>query len=241
MAKLEIRHINVNIGTRHILQDISLHVSSGEIVGLLGPNGCGKTTLFSTIIGSRIPASGQITLSPNQDITKLPIYQRVHLGLGYLPQESSVFRDLSVEENILLPLELYIKNGTKRQDRLHHLLNEFQLEKLKQQKAKYLSGGERRRLEIARALSTNPKFLLLDEPLAAIDPLTIEYIKKTLNYLKFLNIGILITDHNVPDTLDIIDRGYLLYQGKILCEGTKDILLHHPKAQNVYFGTLVQK
>lgn len=236
MSKLETRHININIGSRHILQDISLNVSSGEIVGLLGPNGCGKTTLFSTIIGSRIPTSGHIFLSPDQDITTLPIHQRVHLGLGYLPQESSVFKDLSVEENILLPLELYIENGTKRQDRLRHLLSEFQLEKLKQQKAKYLSGGERRRLEIARALSTNPKFLLLDEPLAAIDPLTIEYIKKTLHYLKSLNIGILITDHNVPDTLDIIDRGYLLYQGKILCEGTKDTLLHHPKAQDVYFG-----
>lgn len=241
MSKLETRHINVNIGTKHILQDISLNVFSGEIVGLLGPNGCGKTTLFSTIIGSRVPASGHIILSPNQDITDFPIYKRVHLGLGYLPQESSVFRNLSVEENILLPLELYIKSDTKRQDRLHQLLSEFQLEKLKQQKAKYLSGGERRRLEIARALSTNPKFLLLDEPLAAIDPLTIEYIKKTLNYLKSLNIGILITDHNVPDTLDIIDRGYLLYQGKILCEGGKDTLLHHPKAQDVYFGALVQK
>ncbi|MEK7654888.1 MAG: LPS export ABC transporter ATP-binding protein [Pseudomonadota bacterium] len=236
MTKLEISVINVTIGKRHILQNISLHVSSGEIVGLLGPNGCGKTTLFSTIIGSRKPTSGHIILSPNQDLTALPIHQRVHLGLGYLPQESSVFRDLSVEENILLPLELYIKDTAKRQDRLHHLLSEFQLERLKDQKAKYLSGGERRRLEIARALSTNPKFLLLDEPLAAIDPLTIEYIKKTLHYLKSLNIGILITDHNVPDTLDIIDRGYLLYQGKILCEGTKDTLLHHPKAQDVYFG-----
>lgn len=236
MVKLEAQHISVTIGTRHILQDVSLTVSSGEIVGLLGPNGCGKTTLFSTIIGSRIPTSGRIILSPDQNLTALPIYQRVHLGLGYLPQESSVFRDLSVEENILLPLELYIKNSTQRQDRLYQLLSEFQLEKLKQQKAKYLSGGERRRLEIARALTTNPKFLLLDEPLAAIDPLTIDYIKKTLNYLKSLNIGILITDHNVPDILDVIDRGYLLYQGKILCEGTKDKLLQHPKAQNVYFG-----
>ena len=141
MTKLETCQICVTIGTRQILKNVSLYVSSGEIVGLLGPNGCGKTTLFATIIGSRTPESGRIVLSPGKDITTLPIHERVHLGLGYLPQESSVFRDLTVEENILLPLELYIKNTTKRFDRLRDLLNEFQLEKFKTQKAKYLSGG----------------------------------------------------------------------------------------------------
>lgn len=239
MAKLSATHIYTTIGQKNILKDISLHVQSSEIVGMLGPNGCGKTTLFKTIIGMNIQTAGKITLTHNgqaTDLTPLPTYQRAQLGLGYLPQENSVFRDLSVSDNILMPLEFYISDKNLRIDRLHALLKEFQLEKLQSQKAKSLSGGERRRLEIARALTTQPKFLLLDEPLAAIDPLTIDSIKDTILYLKSLGIGILITDHNVPDTLDIIDRGYLLYQGQVLCEGTKDTLLNHPQAQKVYFG-----
>jgi lipopolysaccharide export system ATP-binding protein len=233
--KLQIENISKSFQKRLILQDVSIQLSRGEVVGLFGPNGAGKTTCFSIIAGLVRPDSGKMILN-NQDISNFPMYLRAKLGLGYLPQESSIFRGLSVADNIKVILE--ITNYTKDliEQRIEDLLAEFSIGHLKYSSALGLSGGERRRLEIARALAANPKFIMLDEPLAGIDPLAISDIKYLVSHLKDRNIGILITDHNVRDTLDIVDRAYIMYEGKILMSGSPKEITDSHQVREVYLG-----
>ncbi|MFK8040324.1 MAG: LPS export ABC transporter ATP-binding protein [Rickettsiaceae bacterium] len=234
--KLSAIHISKYYNKKIVLQDISLHLSQGEIVGLFGPNGAGKTTCFNTIIGLTNPDKGQIMFN-DTDITRLPIHIRAKMGICYLPQEPSIFRGLSVYDNLKAVLELVYKNNKDVEERAEQLLSKFSITHLKHSSALNLSGGERRRLEIARALAVNPKFIMLDEPLAGIDPLTINEIKDMLIHLKDnFNIGLLVTDHNVRDALDMIDRGYVVYDGKILIEGSKSDIINHEKVRQVYLG-----
>ena len=222
-------------GKRAVVNHVSFHVKQGEIVGLLGPNGAGKTTSFYQVVGLIRPDEGNIFLN-DLNITKLPMYKRAKMGLGYLPQEASVFRKLSVEDNIAAVLEM--SNYTKKQqkDKLESLIEEFRLGHVRKSNGDVLSGGERRRTEIARALAVDPKFILLDEPFAGIDPIAVEDIQSIVNKLKFKNIGILITDHNVNETLSICDRAYLLIEGKIFKHGTAEELADDEHVRRLYLG-----
>jgi lipopolysaccharide export system ATP-binding protein len=221
---------------RSVVNDISVQVSQGEIVGLLGPNGAGKTTSFYMIVGLIQPNSGKIFLE-DQDITGLPMYKRAKLGIGYLAQEASVFRKLSVEENILAVLEMTTLTKVQQKEKMESLLEEFSLTHVRKNLGMVLSGGERRRTEIARALAVDPKFVLLDEPFAGVDPIAVEEIQTIVAKLKTKNIGILITDHNVNETLSITDRAYLMFEGRLLKAGTAEELAADEQVRRVYLGT----
>jgi lipopolysaccharide export system ATP-binding protein len=221
--------------SRTVVDHVSIEVEQGEIVGLLGPNGAGKTTSFYMIVGLIRPREGRIFLD-DEDITKLPVYKRARRGIGYLAQEASVFRNLSVEDNLKAVLEMSGFPKKEQAERLDTLLNEFGLLKIRKSKGIQLSGGERRRTEIARALALKPKFILLDEPFAGVDPIAVEDIQGIVSHLKDKNIGILITDHNVHETLSITDRAYLLFEGKILKSGTASQLAEDEHVRKVYLG-----
>lgn len=214
---------------------MSVNVSRGEIVGLLGPNGAGKTTTFYMVVGFIKPDEGKVFLD-EEEITKIPMYKRAKMGIGYLPQESSIFRKLSVEDNIAAVLEMTTLSKAEQKDKLEALLDEFHLQHVRKNNGDLLSGGERRRTEIARALAVDPKFILLDEPFAGIDPIAVEDIQSIVVRLKLKNIGILITDHNVQETLSITDRAYLLFEGNILKSGTAEDLAADPQVRKVYLG-----
>jgi lipopolysaccharide export system ATP-binding protein len=221
--------------SRTVVNDVSVHVEQGEIVGLLGPNGAGKTTSFYMIVGLIKPNAGKIFLE-DQDITELPMYQRAKRGIGYLAQEASVFRKLTVEENILAVLEMRHYSKQERREKTDMLIEEFSLQKVRKNLGMSLSGGERRRTEIARALAVDPKFVLLDEPFAGVDPIAVEEIQTIVARLKNKNIGILITDHNVDETLSITDRAYLMVDGKLFKAGTAEELANDPLVRKVYLG-----
>jgi len=220
---------------RKVVNGVSIEVRQGEIVGLLGPNGAGKTTTFYMITGMIRPSAGRIFLD-EREITNLPMYKRAQLGIAYLSQEPSIFRKLTVEENILVILETMKLSRQEQQQRLEELLNELDIAHLAKNKAYTLSGGERRRAEITRALVTKPKFILLDEPFAGVDPIAVEDIQAIVARLKEKNIGVLITDHNVHETLSITDRAYLLYEGVVLKSGTSEFLANDPEARKLYLG-----
>jgi len=220
---------------RFVVDRVSVSVEQGEIVGLLGPNGAGKTTTFYIVTGMIKPYSGSVFMD-DRDVTRMPMYMRARLGIGYLPQEASIFRKLSVEDNIRAILQLMQLSRRARQEKLESLLSEFNIEGLRRRKGYMLSGGERRRTEIARALATNPKFILLDEPFAGVDPIAVEDIMNIVKELRSRNIGVLITDHNVHETLSIVDRAYLLYEGKVFMEGTSNALASDPEARKLYLG-----
>lgn len=227
--------LNKTYSKRKVVDNVSIQVKQGEIVGLLGPNGAGKTTSFYMIVGLVTQDSGKIFLDQT-NISGKAMYQRAKMGIGYLPQENSVFRTLSVEDNIKAVLEFTKLTKKEQKDKLELLLDEFGLVKVRKNLGKVLSGGERRRTEIARALATDPKFILLDEPFAGIDPIAVEDIQGIVAQLKYKNIGILITDHNVQETLSITDRAYLLFEGKILREGTAEELASDEMVRKVYLG-----
>ena len=235
IEKLEVQHLKKNYGEKQVLKDVNIHINNGEVVGLLGPNGAGKTTLFYTIVGLIKADSGKIFLN-NEEITHLPIYMRSRYGIGYLPQENSIFRGLTVEQNILAILEIVEKDKKKRIKKLLELLKEFSIEHIKKSPAIALSGGERRRVEIARALAINPKFILLDEPFAGIDPIAVNDIMNMIILLKNRGIGVLITDHNVRETLKIVDRAYIVYDGRILVSGNKEEIYNNKDVKRVYLG-----
>lgn len=220
---------------RTVVNNNSFEIKVGEIVGLLGPNGAGKTTSFYMVVGLVTPDGGKVFLD-NKEITKLAMYERARMGLGYLPQEASIFRNLSVEDNILAILEFTKLKKKERLERLEELLNEFGLQHVRKSMGNVLSGGERRRTEIARCLATNPKFILLDEPFAGIDPIAVEDIQRIVVKLKRKNIGVLITDHNVQETLSITDRAYLLFEGNIIKAGTAQELADDEQVRKVYLG-----
>ncbi|MFZ9220773.1 MAG: LPS export ABC transporter ATP-binding protein [Sediminibacterium sp.] len=222
--------------SRKVVNDVSISVQQGEIVGLLGPNGAGKTTTFYMVVGLISPDQGTVYLN-EEDITKLPMYKRAQMGLGYLPQEASVFRKLSVEDNIMAVLEMTALNKEEREAKLESLLDEFNLHHVRKNNGDSLSGGERRRTEIARALAVDPKFILLDEPFAGVDPIAVEDIQSVVAKLKTKDIGILITDHNVNETLSICDRAYLLIEGKIFKHGTAEELAADEQVRRLYLGT----
>ncbi len=235
MMTLRSEHLYKKYGQRQVVKDVSINVKQGEIVGLLGPNGAGKTTTFYMVVGFIKPNEGLVYLN-NEDITHAPMYQRARKGIGYLPQEPSVFRKLSVEDNISAVLEMTKLSHEEQRDKLESLIHEFSLQKVRKNPGDSLSGGERRRTEIARALATGPKFILLDEPFAGIDPIAVEDIQSIVAALKLKNIGILITDHNVQETLSITDRAYLIFEGSILREGTAEVLAADPLVRKVYLG-----
>jgi lipopolysaccharide export system ATP-binding protein len=222
-------------GQRTVVNQVSIELNQGEIVGLLGPNGAGKTTSFYMVVGLIRPDQGRVFLN-DTDITKLPMYKRAQLGIGYLPQEASVFRKLTVEENIIAVLEMTRMSKKEQRAKLESLLDEFRLQHVRKSNGDVLSGGERRRTEIARALAVDPKFILLDEPFAGIDPIAVEDIQSIVAKLKFKNIGILITDHNVTETLSICDRAYLLIEGKIFKHGTAEELAEDEQVKKLYLG-----
>ncbi len=232
---LEVEHIGKRYSSRPVVRDVSLRLRRGEAVGLLGPNGAGKTTCFYMITGLIRPDTGEIKLD-GQDITKLPMYRRARLGIGYLPQEASIFRGLSVEQNILSVLEISEPDPANRQVMLDELLAEFSITHLRMAQGITLSGGERRRVEIARALASRPAFILLDEPLAGIDPIAVDDVRKLVKHLKNRGIGVLITDHNVRETLDIIDRAYIMHDGTVLMEGTPSEIVNNVDVRRVYLG-----
>lgn len=233
--KLHTHNISKSYRGRKVVKGVSIEVSQGEIVGLLGPNGAGKTTSFYMIVGLVSPDEGTVYLD-DRNITKLPMYKRSQFGVGYLPQEVSVFRKLSVEDNIMAILEMTSLSKKERQDKLEKLISEFGLNHVRKNKGGSLSGGEKRRTEIARALATDPKFVLLDEPFAGVDPIAVEDIQSIVAELKTRNIGILITDHNVQETLSITDRAYLLFEGSILKAGTAEELAEDEQVRRVYLG-----
>lgn len=232
---LKAEHIVKRYGKRTVVDKVSFEVNQGEIVGLLGPNGAGKTTSFYMIVGLIKPNEGQIAID-GQDVTRLPMYKRAQLGVGYLPQEPSVFRKLSVEDNIKAVLEMTKLSKSEQREKLESLLDEFGLTEKRKFIGNLLSGGERRRTEIARSLASDPKFILLDEPFAGVDPIAVEDIQRIVAGLKRRNIGILITDHNVQDTLSITDRAYLLFEGTILRSGTAEQLAADEQVRRVYLG-----
>ena len=232
---LEVRSIAKAYDRRAVLHDVSLDVHRGEVVGLLGPNGAGKTTCFYSVMGLVKPDSGRIFLD-GQDITDLPMYRRAILGLGYLPQETSIFRGLTVEQNIMAVLEVSEPQREARRERLERLLGEFGLTALRESPAMALSGGERRRCEIARALAADPSIMLLDEPFAGIDPISIADIRELVRELKKRDIGVLITDHNVRETLDIVDRACIIYDGQVLFAGTPEALVADQEVRRLYLG-----
>lgn len=233
--KLKSENIVKIYGNRQVVKGVSLEVNQGEIVGLLGPNGAGKTTSFYMIVGLINPNEGRVYLD-NNDISSMPMYKRSQLGIGYLAQEASIFRGMSVEDNLFSVLEMTNLSREEQNQKCEDLLSEFGLTKIRKNKGILLSGGERRRTEIARCLATNPSFILLDEPFAGVDPIAVEDIQQIISKLKSRNIGILITDHNVHETLSITDRSYLLYEGKILKSGTSDELVSDELVRKLYLG-----
>ena len=235
MGTLRIDKINKTYKGRKVVNDVSVEVNQGEIVGLLGPNGAGKSTSFYMVVGLVKPDSGSVYLN-DKNITGIPMYKRAKMGIGYLPQEVSVFRKLSVEDNIKAILQGTKKTIAEQRDRLEELLDEFSLNHVRKNKGQNLSGGEKRRTEIARALAVDPSFILLDEPFAGVDPIAVEDIQKIVYQLKEKNIGILITDHNVQETLSITDRTYLLFEGSILRAGNAEELAEDPIVRKVYLG-----
>lgn len=235
MATLIAKNLRKIIKSKVIVKDVSLRVESGEVVGLLGPNGAGKTTTFYMISGLLEATSGQIILN-NEDISNFPIHQRARYGIGYLPQESSIFKDLTVEENILLAGEVSIKDDGERTKRMEELLQLFNIEPIRHNLGVSLSGGERRRVEIARALVNAPQFLLLDEPFAGVDPIAVNDIRKVINQLTEIGIGVLITDHNVRETLQTCDRAYVIKTGDLLAEGSADEIAKNSLVREHYLG-----
>jgi len=232
---LEVLHIGKRYGGRPVVRDVSLQLQRGEAVGLLGPNGAGKTTSFYMITGLVRPDVGEIRLD-GEDITRLPMYRRARLGVGYLPQEASIFRGMTVEQNILSVLEIVESDASERLHILDELLAEFSITHLRLAQGITLSGGERRRVEIARALASKPSFILLDEPLAGIDPIAVDEVRNLVKHLKDRGIGVLITDHNVRETLDIIDRAYIMHDGSVLMEGTPSDIVSDMNVRRLYLG-----
>ncbi len=235
MKTLRTEHIVKAYRGRKVVNDVSIEVKQGEIVGLLGPNGAGKTTSFYIAVGLVKPDSGRVFLD-KEDITKIPMYKRAQMGIGYLPQEPSIFRKMTVEDNILAVLEMTRLSKKEQNEKLESLISEFRLSHVRKSQGDILSGGERRRTEIARCLATNPDFILLDEPFAGIDPIAVEDIQKIVTQLKDKNIGVLITDHNVQETLSIIERAYLLFEGSVLKSGTAEELSQDEQVRKVYLG-----
>jgi len=235
MHLLETRELVKRYGGRNVVNGISINVKRGEVVGLLGPNGAGKTTTFYMVTGIIRPDSGHVIFD-KKDITKLPIYQRARSGIGYLSQEPSIFRKLTVEENIMAIMETLGFPRRERKRQLDNLLSQLKIAHLRKNKAYTLSGGERRRLEITRTLVTNPMFILLDEPFSGIDPIAVYDCQEVIRELKEMGLGILLTDHNVRETLTITDRSYIMYEGQILIAGSKEKLINDPKAREIYLG-----
>lgn len=236
MPVLQARHLAKSYKGRNVVKDVSLTVNSGDIVGLLGPNGAGKTTCFYMVVGIVKPEKGQVTID-GLDVTRQPMHVRSRKGIGYLPQEASVFRKLSVENNILSILETRAElNRQERKQKLEQLLQEFHITHIRKSLGMALSGGERRRVEIARALATEPSFILLDEPFAGVDPISVNDIKQIIIHLKNRGIGVLITDHNVRETLDICEKAYIVSEGHIIAEGNAEAILNHSKVKEVYLG-----
>lgn len=234
-AGLHIRNLRKSYRKRPVIRDVSLHLNRGEAVALLGPNGSGKTTCFYCIAGLITPEAGLVSID-GRDVTVLPMYRRAKLGIGYLPQEMSIFRGLSVEDNIRAILEVSTRDRTRRMEVLEDLLSEFSIEHLRRTPALALSGGERRRVEIARCLAAEPKYLLLDEPFAGVDPIAVGDIRALVAHLKERGIGVLITDHNVRETLEIVDRAYILHDGTVLMNGTKEEVVQDKNVRRVYLG-----
>ena len=234
-AGLKIVNLRKSYKNRVIIRDVNLDLARGEVVGLLGPNGSGKTTSFYAIAGLIIPEAGQVIID-GQDVTGLPMYRRARLGIGYLPQEMSIFRGLNVEDNILAILDISVKDSHKRRERLEELLSDFSIEHLRRAPALALSGGERRRVEIARCLAANPRYLLLDEPFAGVDPISVDDIRNLVTDLKTRGIGVLITDHNVRETLEIVDRAYILHEGAMLMSGSPGDVVQNENVRRVYLG-----
>ena len=232
---LEVRNLRKSYRNRPVIRDLDLELHRGEVVALLGPNGSGKTTSFYAIAGL-VNAEGGSIIVDGRDVTGLPMYRRARLGIGYLPQEMSIFRGLSVEDNILAILEISIKDHTGQRERLEELLSEFSIEHLRRAPALALSGGERRRVEIARCLAADPKYVLLDEPFAGVDPIAVGEIRTLVAALKERGLGVLITDHNVRETLGIVDRAYILHDGKVLMSGTADEVIRDENVRRVYLG-----
>lgn len=234
-AGLAVRSLRKSYKRRPVIRDVSMHLNRGEVVALLGPNGSGKTTCFYAIAGLVTPEGGEVLID-GRDVTVLPMYRRARLGIGYLPQEVSIFRGLSVEDNILAVLEITHSDRHKQRERLEELLSEFSITHLRRAPALALSGGERRRVEIARCLAADPKYLLLDEPFAGVDPIAVGEIRTLVQDLKARGIGVLITDHNVRETLEIVDRAYILHDGKVLMSGTTDEVVRDEMVRRVYLG-----
>ena len=232
---LKIESLRKSYRKRLVVSDVSMHLHRGEVVALLGPNGSGKTTCFYSIAGLVTPEGGRVSID-GRDVTRLPMYRRARLGIGYLPQETSIFRGMNVEDNILAVLELSMKDRVRRFERLEELLNEFSIEHLRRSPALALSGGQRRRVEIARCLAANPKYLLLDEPFAGVDPIAVAEIRNLVSDLKNRGLGVLITDHNVRETLDIVDRAYILHDGVVLRSGTAQEIVEDENVRRVYLG-----
>ena len=235
LAKLEVEHLRKQYREKVVLEDISLFVQEGEIVGLLGPNGAGKTTTFKCLLGFIKPDNGNIYLN-GEDITNLPVYERARKGISFLPQEPSIFGDLSVWDNLMIFLEFHVQDKRERIRRAEELLNEFNIYDLRNQKAYTLSGGQRRRLEIARSLIINPSFLLLDEPFAGVDPISVKDINSLIVDLVHRDIGVIITDHNVRETLKITDRAYIIAHGKVISEGTPEDIVKDPLVRKIFLG-----
>lgn len=235
MALLEVKNLTKEFGGLKAVKDVSFHVDEGQIVSLIGPNGAGKTTTFYMTVGLISPNEGKVFLD-GHDITSLPVYKRAKMGIGYLPQEASVFRTLTVEDNIRSILEMSGTSKEYQREKLEQLISEFKLERVRRNKGNNLSGGERRRTEIARCLAINPKFIMLDEPFAAVDPIAVEDIQSVVYHLKERNIGVLITDHKADSILGITDRAYMLFEGKVLFQGTSEELVNNPVVREKYLG-----
>ena len=232
---LQIENLRKSYAKRVVIRDVSLSLNQGEVVALLGPNGSGKTTTFYAVAGLVYPEGGHVTID-GREVTNLPMYRRAKLGIGYLPQEMSIFRGMSVEDNIMAILDISVPQRHKRRERLEELLSEFSIEHLRRAPALALSGGERRRVEIARCLAAHPKYLLLDEPFAGVDPISVGDIRHLVADLKKRGIGVLITDHNVRETLEIVDRAYILHDGKVLMSGNPDEVVENENVRRVYLG-----
>lgn len=232
---LRIEHLRKSYRKKTVIRDFSMELNRGEVVALLGPNGSGKTTTFYAVAGLVMPEGGKVTID-GKDVTSLPMYRRAQLGIGYLPQEMSIFRGLSVQDNISAILDISTSSARKRRERLEALLSEFSIEHLRRAPALALSGGERRRVEIARCLAADPKYLLLDEPFAGVDPISVDDIRHLVADLKKRGIGVLITDHNVRETLEIVDRAYILHEGKVLMSGTPKEVVQNENVRRVYLG-----
>ncbi|MBI1364217.1 MAG: LPS export ABC transporter ATP-binding protein [Proteobacteria bacterium] len=232
---LRVKNLQKSFRRRVVLQDVSMELQRGEVVALLGPNGAGKTTCFYAVAGLQQPDKGEVTID-GQDVTQWPVYRRARLGLGYLPQESSIFRGLSVEENIRAVLEVTEKSEAVIHERLQQLLDEFGLTRLRGAPALALSGGERRRVEIARAMAASPAYMMLDEPFAGVDPIAIADIRRLVHGLKERGIGVLITDHNVRETLSLVDRAYIIYEGRVIMQGTPQEIVANDEVRRVYLG-----